>query len=326
MGYGRTGGHRIATSARALLLKLFLYENAGDAASDHFRGTWSRRNCGAGLRPLDNPAINYLENPAVKRSTRWTRLALALVGAVLLGDAVALMGMGLFNFGIMLPACIGAVFLLLALCWNGVARWRKADRRRQWLWRTGWLAFAAWLLTVGVFFYGIRSSMGASVPAGASVKAIVILGSGTPNCAASPTLVARLDQAMVQAERWPEAKVVVSGGQDFGLQCVEADIMANYLVARGIAADRVVREGRSTSTEENLVFSRRLLEGQGVDATDPVVVVTSDFHVRRAVKIAGKAGFGKVAGVGAGTPLYLRYNAWLREYFAAISGWVLREY
>ncbi|MCO4893524.1 YdcF family protein [Cupriavidus sp. WGtm5] len=276
--------------------------------------------------PLDNLATNYLENPAVKQSTRWIRLALALVGAVLLGDAVALMGMGLFNFGITLPACIGIAFLLLALCWNGVARWRKADRRRQWLWRAGWMAFAVWLVTVGVFFYGIRSGMGASVPPGTAVKAIIILGSGTPNCKASPTLIARLDQGLVQAQRWPQAKVVVSGGQDFGLQCVEADIMADYLFARGIAADRVIREGRSTSTEENLAFSRRLLDGQGIDAAGAIVVVTSDFHVRRAVGIARKAGFGEAFGVGARTPLYLRFHAWLREYFAAISSWILREY
>lgn len=264
--------------------------------------------------------------PAVKRSRRRIRLGLALIGAVLLGDAVALMGMGLFNFGIVVPGCIGIVFLLLALCWDGVARWRKADRRRQLLWRVGWVAFAVWLVTVGVFFHGIRSGMGVSVPAGTSVKAILILGSGTPNCAASPTLIARLDQGLVQAQRWPEAKVVVSGGQDFGLRCQEADIMADYLVARGLTADRLVREGRSTSTEENMVFSRRLLEGQGIAAGEPVVVVTSDFHVRRAERIARKAGFGEVFGVGAGTPLYLRFNAWLREYFAAISGWILREY
>ncbi|SOZ51270.1 conserved membrane hypothetical protein [Cupriavidus taiwanensis] len=276
--------------------------------------------------PLDNLAINNLENPAVKRSTRWIRLALALVGAVLLGDAVALMGMGLFNFGITLPGCIGIAFLLLALCWNGVARWQKADRRRQWRWRAGWLAFSVWLVTVGAFFYGIRSGMGISVPAGTAVKAIVILGSGTPNCKASPTLIARLDQGLAQARRWPQGKVVVSGSQDFSLRCREADVMADYLIARGLAPDRVIREGRSTSTEENMVFSRRLLEAQGVTAGEPVVVVTSDFHVPRAVGIARKAGFGAVVGVGAATPLYLRYNAWLREYFAAISGWVLQEY
>lgn len=275
---------------------------------------------------MANLSINHLENPAVKRSARWIRLALALVGAVLLGDAVALMGMGLFNFGIVLPGSIGIAFLLLALCWDGVARWRKADRRRQVLWRAGWIAFGVWLVTVGAFFYDIRSGMGVPVPAETSVKAIVILGSGTPNCEASPTLIARLDQGLMQAQRWPEAKVVASGGQDFGMRCVEADIMADYLTARGVAADRVLREGRSTSTEENLVFSRRLLEGQGVDAANAIVVVTSDFHVRRAVRIARKNGFSQAFGVGATTPLYLRFNAWLREYFAAISGWVLGEY
>ncbi|MBP0635178.1 YdcF family protein [Cupriavidus sp. AcVe19-6a] len=275
---------------------------------------------------LENIGVNYLENPAVKRRTRWIRLGLALAGAVLLGDAVALMGMGLFSLGITLPGCIGIAFLLLALCWDGVTRWRKTDRRRQLLWRAGWVAFAAWLVTVGVFFYDIRSGMGVPVPAGTSVKAIVILGSGTPNCEASPTLIARLDQGLMQAQRWPEAKLVVSGGQDFGLRCVEADIMADYLVSRGVASDRVIREGRSTSTEENLLFSRRLLEGQGVDAGKAIVVVTSDFHVRRAMGIARRAGFSEAFGVGAATPLYLRFNAWLREYFAAISSWVLREY
>jgi hypothetical protein len=30
--------------------------------------------------------------------------------------------------------------------------------------------------------------------------------------------------------------------------------------------------------------------------------------------------------VGAATPLYVRYNAWLREYFAVLSGFLLREY
>ena len=30
--------------------------------------------------------------------------------------------------------------------------------------------------------------------------------------------------------------------------------------------------------------------------------------------------------ISAETPLNIRYNAWLREYFAFVSGWLLREY
>lgn len=273
-------------------------------------------------------AMQDANNPLSPRGkfVGWKRAILALTGAILLGDAVGLMSLGLLNFGIVLPGCIGIAFLLLALCWDRVARWRHADRRRAMLWRATWIAFAVWLVTVGAFFHGIRSGMGVSVPEGAAINAIIVLGSGTPNCQASPALTARLDQGLVQAQRWPTAKVVVSGGQDFGRHCTEADIMADYLIARGVAADRVIREGRSTSTEENLVFSRRLLEQQGIDAAGSIIVVTSDFHLRRAAAIARKAGFGEVFGVGADTPLYLRFNAWLREYFASISSWVLREY
>ena len=58
---------------------------------------------------------------------------------------------------------------------------------------------------------------------------------------------------------------------------------------------------------------------------DPVVVVTSDFHTLRAQAIARRQGWQQVQAVGAPTPLYLRYNAWLREYFALASSRLLGE-
>ncbi|SPD63016.1 Integral membrane protein (fragment) [Cupriavidus taiwanensis] len=103
--------------------------------------------------------------------------------------------------------------------------------------------------------------------------------------------------------------------------------MADYLIAHGLAPNRLILEDQSTSTEENLRFSRRLLEQQGANAAaDPLILVTSDFHLMRAMRIARKVGFGAVVGAAVETPAYLRYNAWLREYFAVISGWVLREF
>lgn len=262
----------------------------------------------------------------LKTGAFWRRACLALLGALLMADAIALMPMGLFNFGVVLPLAIGAAFLVLSWRWERVARWRAASPLRRWIWALGRTAFAVWLVTLGMFFYFISAS-NASFPAtGPATNTILILGSGTPRCAASPTLAARLDKGLALARQWPAARVVVSGGQDFGLRCSEADIMADYLIAHGLAAQRLIREDRSTSTEENLLFSHRLLAQQGVSAADPLVLVTSDFHLVRAKRIARKAGFQAVSGAGAPTPLYLRYNAWLREYFAFISGWVLREF
>ncbi len=257
---------------------------------------------------------------------RWPRAALVLLGTLLLGDAIALISMGLFNFGVVLPGILGLAALALAWRWEAVARWRAASQRGQWLWRAAWLGFGAWLFTVALFFYFIDRGEAEPVPQVSSAAAIVVLGSGTPHCKVSPTLQARLDKGLMLTRRVPAVPVVVSGGLDFGQHCSEADVMADYMIGHGLAPDRLVREDRSTSTEENLRFSRQLLEQRGVGPAAPLVVVTSDFHVMRAERIARKAGFEAVSGVPAPTPAYLRYNAWLREYFAYISGWMLREY
>jgi len=258
------------------------------------------------------------------------RLAMVVVGALLVGDGFALMLKGVFNFGIVLPCVLGIALMGLALRWDAIARWRAAQPWRQWLWRAGWAALIAWLVSVALFFQYMRNDIARLAPKASADPvplAIIILGSGSPNCEVSPTLAARLDDGLQQARRFPSAAVVVSGGQDFGrLPCTEAGIMGDYLVAHGLAPGRLVREDRSTSTAENMQFSRQLLVQRGIRTSDPVIVVTSDFHLMRAERIARKAGFASVSGAAAPTPLYIRYNAWLREYFAYISGWLLGEY
>lgn len=121
--------------------------------------------------------------------------------------------------------------------------------------------------------------------------------------------------------------MVVSGGVDFAESRSEGQIMGDYLRAKGLAASRIAQEQRSTSTEQNLLFSRAVLQQRGIAVErTQVEIVTSDFHTLRARWIARRAGYAHVRAVGAPTPLYVRYNAWLREYFAVLSGFVLREF
>lgn len=253
------------------------------------------------------------------------RVFSVLAGLVLTADAVWLMGMRLFHFGIVLPLVIGVALLALGWQWNRWHGWLAQHNWRRKAWRALLLCSAVWLVSLLVFFGMLdrRSDWQATAQAPA---AIVVLGSGTPRCQASPTLVERLKVAQQWAQRLPRTPVVVSGGKDLLLGCTESAVMQAWLVQHGMDAARIVQEPRSTSTAENLQFSRALLAARGMGAEQPVLVVTSDFHQLRARLIARRVGFTQVSSAGAATPLYLRYNAYLREYFAFISGWLLGEY
>lgn len=253
------------------------------------------------------------------------RALLALAGAVLLADGTVLMALGHFDLGTMLPAAVGGVFLALAIWWQSLARWRYRDRRRQLLWRAAWWGFAAWSVSLAVFWALLG---GAGVPPAQvpPVPAIVVLGGGIQNGQPRPALAARLDTAATLARLQPGALIAVCGGQVWGEADTEAEVMARYLREHhGIALERLVLEKKSTSTDLNLALVRPLLQARGVLATAPLALITSDFHLRRALRIARRHGFTAMVPVGSPTPLATRYNAWLREYFATLSSWALRE-
>ncbi|WP_285538171.1 YdcF family protein [Brucella sp. NBRC 12950] len=241
-------------------------------------------------------------------------------------DAGILMSMGLFNFGVTLPAFLGLILVLLSLQWGRITGWFSRSRFRRFCWRALLAAFFLWLASLLGYFFLIHKELQQPTANLPSANSILVLGSGTPNCAASSTLQSRLNKALELASNWPTSRIIVSGGVDFGLRCSEASVMADFLAAKGFSTNRIMLEERSTSTDENLRFSANILSANGISLDDTIALVTSDFHVARAMRIARKAGFTSIQGIPAPTPLYLRYNAWLREYFANISGFLLGEY
>jgi uncharacterized SAM-binding protein YcdF (DUF218 family) len=56
-----------------------------------------------------------------------------------------------------------------------------------------------------------------------------------------------------------------------------------------------------------------------------IMIVSSDFHLPRAKAIAHRLNLPIVSTIGAPTPLLIRYNARLREYFAFIKSSLLNE-
>lgn len=252
--------------------------------------------------------------------------AIALVlGGFLLAQAVYLVSVKVTHLGVIVPSAIG----LVLVAWScGAVRWQAWLRKgvlrmRLWQWAVG--GFAVWLVSLMGYFAMLHGLADATDDA-FSPKAIVVLGSSTPNAQPSPVLIERLKLAHRLALMHPQVPVVVSGGTDFRQTIPEARVMADYLQTLGLPADRIVQETQSTSTYENLVFSARVLQTLGIGQDAPMFLVTSDFHTLRAGWIAAKAGWRNVHRAGSPTPLYMRYNAWTREYFATLSGLLLREF
>ena len=99
--------------------------------------------------------------------------------------------------------------------------------------------------------------------------------------------------------------------------------MRRALVRRGADESRLYPEERSTSTQENLRYSRAILEELGVDPARRVAIVTSDFHLCRARLMWG----GASTAVPAHMPsaLYFRclsVNYYIREAFGLAAYFV----
>lgn len=98
----------------------------------------------------------------------------------------------------------------------------------------------------------------------------------------------RITAAAVLARRYPDAKIVLSGGAGWGAQGDEAQPTRDLLVSLGVAGDRMVLETKSRDTFENAVDSFALvrpLPGQ------TWLLITSAFHMPRAMGCFRQAGW-----------------------------------
>lgn len=149
---------------------------------------------------------------------------------------------------------------------------------------------------------------------------VVVLGSGLINGTTVPPLLAsRLDRGRKEharlSRRGRRPVLLASGGQGGDEKLPESHAMADYLVAHGFPGDLIEREDRSTTTEENLTFSKALMEK--ANPAYRCVIVTNNYHVFRAAVTARRAGVrGHV--VGAPTAAYFWPSAMLREFVALL--------
>lgn len=109
---------------------------------------------------------------------------------------------------------------------------------------------------------------------------IVVLGAGLyDDGTMRPVLVERLDATLALAHRYPASQIITSGGVPRS-GVTEAGAMRDWLVANGIASERITEENTSTSTVENAQNTSAILAERGAQGA---VVVSSPNHVERAL-------------------------------------------
>lgn len=157
---------------------------------------------------------------------------------------------------------------------------------------------------------------------------IIILGcgirkDGTP----SPLLRGRIDRALAFAEKQKaltgkEPIFVTSGGRGPDEPCSESAAMKGYLLRQGVPEERIVEEDRSTSTFENMKFSKEKI--WAIDPNGKIAYATTNYHVFRG-GLYGRRVKMRAVGMGAKTKWYFWPNAAVREFVGLLTAHKLKQ-
>lgn len=119
--------------------------------------------------------------------------------------------------------------------------------------------------------------------------AILLLGYGLDEQDQATQELCLRVKAAAQAYRTGYSSVIVAcGGTTQGHHISEAEVMRALLLKEGVPEQAILLENKSQITIENMRFAAKVMGGA---KGKRVLVVTSDYHVRRSVLMAMRAGF-----------------------------------
>lgn len=237
-------------------------------------------------------------------------LLLNLLAVALVVYSVALALNSNFNMGNLMIWLLTVAVGVYAIWREPLQAWFSAG--------VGHVVFLVLAVLVGIYalVVGFVAVSGSRATVTGQEKVIIVLGAGLRGDQPSNLLRCRLDKALAYAQEHPELLVITTGGQGRDEWVPEGQAMRDYLIAHGLALERVLAETRSTSTEENFAFALDILREQGMDADAPMVYVTNGFHSYRAGRYAERAGFTAVTSLPSAVPLTAALPCFLREALA----------
>lgn len=209
--------------------------------------------------------------------------------------------------------CLMALSLILDKNWfmhiiNMIPLWMKCLGKGLFL-----IGILIMLIVEGAILCGMQQTPPKNL------DCIIVLGCKVNGTVPSRALRMRLNTALEYLLDNPETKAILTGGQGDGEEISEALCMKQYLQEAGIQEHRLRIEEESTTTVENLQYSKKYVD----DHMKSIGIVTNNFHVFRSVKLAQKQGYKQVVGLPTPTGSLLLVHYMVREGVALMKEFVL---
>ncbi len=142
---------------------------------------------------------------------------------------------------------------------------------------------------------------------------IIVLGAQVKEDGSlSKQLELRLQKAL-EAYKNSNVLIVVTGARGYNEPVEESIAMKEWLVQHGVPEEQIIAESQSTSTKENILYAKQLLENYGKNKP---VIVTSDYHLPRALAIAAD---NELIPQGIPSPTLQEY--WLKNHSREVLAW-----
>ena len=235
----------------------------------------------------------------------------SIVASIILLVAAIILRFAMQGYSLLAYVCVYAILLILIINLAPVAARRIALA----ITLVGALAIAITEVPI------IRASSGSS---DGTQSYLVVLGAKVNGTEPSLSLLYRLEGALAYLQKNPDAVCVASGGQGPDEGISEAQCMSNWLQAHGIEQERIILEATSSSTDENIAKSYKLIiehAGKPKDCgykilAGDVAIASSGYHLYRAQLKAEKFGFTPATVSCYSGNALLAINYYLREAFA----------
>jgi len=149
----------------------------------------------------------------------------------------------------------------------------------------GTIVYLSILITVGSYAKQLINN-----PPKQQATAALILGNraylhGKPN----PCLTGRVDEGLLLAQQGLVSTLLMSGGLDYEDKRIEALTMEAHARSKGFQG-KILLESRSSSTLENLTFSRPILDVAGIQN---IIITSEPYHMWRVKKLVEAGHLGR---------------------------------